>query len=165
MRRIVLAALLTLAPLAARAEVSLGLEATLAAPHLGIQRMPVSGHPLTATGDFGGDALLRLWFVGLGAAVDRNAGEEGRRFVSRSALGGFILEPLPFLRVELLGELGNADAGAGPVRFKGARHGLSLRVPKFPLRVGVWGLARWGLPDHAPGRPAYGLLFRAGIEL
>jgi hypothetical protein len=164
MRRIVVVTLLALAPLAARAEVSLGLEAAIAGPHLGVHQLPVTREPLTATGDVGGDALLRLGFVGLGAAFDRDVGEDGKRFATRSALGGFVLDPLPFLRVELLGELGTADAGAGAVRFRGARHGLSLRVPKFPLRVGVWGLARWGLPERRPG-PAFGVLFRAGIEL
>jgi hypothetical protein len=165
MRRLAAVALLAFAPLVARADVTLGLEATLSGPRVGMQRVPGSSQPLTATGDFGGDLLLRLGVVGLGAALDRNVGEGATRFSTRSVMGGLMLDPLPFVRLELLGELGNADAGSGLVRFTGARPGLSLHVPGFPLRVGVWGLARWGLPDRAPGKPAYGAMFRAGIEL
>lgn len=162
---VALLALLALAPLAARGEITLGLEATLSAPRLGVRQVPGSTEPLTAAGDIGGGALLRLGFLGLGAALDRNVGSAGARLSTRSAMGGLVLDVLPFVRLELLGELGNADGPGGLSRFRGARPGLSLRVPAFPLRVGVWGLARWGLPGEPAGRPAYGALFRAGIEL
>jgi hypothetical protein len=164
MRRIVVALAVALAPLAARAQVSLGLEATLSAPRLGVTRVPGSSEPLTAAGDVGGSALLRLGFLGLGVAVDRNAhGRGGAPRNERSAMGGLVTDLMPLVRLELLGELGYADGPTGLVRFRGVRPGLSAKLPELPLRLGVWGLARWGLPG-APTGPAYGLLFRAGVE-
>jgi hypothetical protein len=166
MRKLVLVLALAAAPLAASADVSLGVEVTLAAPRLGMDRVPRSDLPLNATGDLGGSVLLRFWGLAIGAAADRTLGDRQARLTTMSAMGGLAFELLPFLRLELLGEVGRADLAGdalGETRFYGARPGLSLKVPVFPVRVGAWGLARWGLPGAGPG-PAYGILARAGLE-
>jgi hypothetical protein len=38
-----------------------------------------------------------------------------------------------------------------------------VKLPALPLRLGLWGLARWNLPDAGPGA-SYGLLGRVGLE-
>jgi hypothetical protein len=163
MRRIVLAVAVLLAPCAARADVSIGIEATLSAPRLGISRVPGSTEPLSAAGDLGGNILVRLHLLGFGVAAERTVHGTGR-LDTRSAMAGLVTDLLPIVRLELLGELGNADSPDGLARFRGARPGLSLKAPGIPLRVGVWGLARWGLPGKSSG-PSYGMLARVGIEL
>lgn len=167
MRKAIVVLALAAIPLAARGVVSLGVEATLAAPRLGMERLPGSERPLVATGDLGGSVLLRLGPLAAGVAVDRTLGEDAGRLSTRSAMGGLALDLLPFVRMELLGEIGVADLSgdaAGEVRFAGARPGLSLKLPAFPLRLGVWGLARWGLPGVPAGEPSFGILARAGLE-
>jgi len=169
--------LLALACLAAApravAEVSLGLEATVGAQRLGIQRMPAAGDPLTSMGDLGATMLLRAGPVALGAAAEGNFARGGLERFNASVLGGLVADLLPVLRLELLGEVGAANlrgeadlrsAAAGNWdRFYGFRPGLSAKLPFLPLRLGVWGLARWGMPG-APSGPSLGLLGRAGIE-
>ena len=90
-----------------------------------------------------------------------------------SALAGLGVD-VAMLRLEVLGELGvlnlrsRADldlAAAGRdefVRFHGVRPGLSAKLPLLPFRLGLWGLARWGLPGTSG--PAYGMLGRIGLE-
>jgi hypothetical protein len=168
MRKVLVVLALAAAPLVAPAEVSLGVEVTLAAPRLGMERLPGSERPLVASGDLGGSVLLRLGPLALGAAAERTLGSETARLTTKSAMGGFALDLLPFLRMELLGELGVADVaddGAREARFYGARPGLSVKLPAFPLRLGLWGLARWGLPGAPPGEPSFGILARAGLEI
>jgi hypothetical protein len=168
MKRVLVVVALAVAPVAARPDMfSLGIEGTIGAPRLGMDRMPGSREQLVTTGDVGGSVLLKLGPLALGGAADRSTGHASARLSTRSAMGGLALDLLPFVRLELLGEVGLADlAGdaAGSTRFYGARPGLSLRLPVLPLRVGVWGLARWALPGQKPGQPSYGLLARAGIE-
>jgi hypothetical protein len=167
MRKAIVVLALAAAPLAARGVVSLGVEATLAAPRLGMERLPGSERPLVAAGDVGGSVLLRLGPLALGAAMDRTPGEDAGRLSTKSAMGGFALDLLPFVRMELLGEIGVADLSrdaARETRFYGARPGLSLKLPAFPLRLGVWGLARWGLPGFPANEPSFGILARAGLE-
>ena len=77
MTRVLLALALAAAPLAAQATVSLGVEVTLAAPRLGMDRLPGSERPLVAAGDLGGAALLRLGPLALGVAADRTRGFKG----------------------------------------------------------------------------------------
>jgi hypothetical protein len=91
-----------------------------------------------------------------------------------SGLAGLALDVLPILRVELLGEIGAAnlrpreDLGTAVGRewstFYGARPGVSLKLPVLPVRLGVWGLARWGLPGTTSSDPALGMLGRVGID-
>ena len=167
MRRLFVALALALAPAATLAQISLGVEATLAAPRLGMERMPGSREPLGAAGDIGGAVLLRLGPLGLGASMERDRGRSAEQLSVRSAMGGIVADLLRLVRLELLGEIGVADLAGdaeGSTRFRGFRPGLSLKLPAFPLRLGVWGLARWGLPGASSG-PSYGLLARAGIEL
>jgi hypothetical protein len=168
MKKVLVVMALAATPLVTPAVVSLGVEATLAAPRLGMDRLPGSQRPLVATGDLGGSALLRLGPIGLGVAAERTLGDETARLTTKSAMGGFVLDLLPFLRMELLGELGVADLArdsAAETRFYGARPGLSLKLPAFPLRLGVWGLARWKLPGAPAGEPSFGILARAGLEI
>jgi hypothetical protein len=168
MKKVLVVLALASAPLVARAEVSLGVEVTLAAPRLGMDTLPGSERPLAATGDLGAAALLRLGPLALGIAAERTLGSDTPQMTTKSAMGGFAPDLLPFVRMELLGELGVADVALdadGEARFYGARPGLSLKLPAFPLRVGVWGLARWGLPGAPPGEPSFGILARAGLEI
>lgn len=158
----------------ARAAVSLGLEATVGAEQLGVQRAPGSNEPLAPMGQLGGTVLLRVGSLAVGAAAGGYF--EGSRLerYDASGLAGFAFDVLPLLRLELLGELGAAslrsreDLGAAVAgewsTFYGARPGVSLKVPAFPLRVGAWGLARWGLPGTTSGEPALGMLGRVGVE-
>ncbi len=155
--------------------VSLGIEATLGAQRLGMTRAPGLDQPLLAMGDYGGTALLTFGSFALGAAAEGNFRGGALDRYDASALAGLVADLLPVLRLELLGELGAANlrtlsdaraaasGAAGWSRFYGFRPGLSAKVPVLPLRVGVWGLARWGLPGTGPG-PAYGMLGRVGLE-
>jgi hypothetical protein len=165
-------ACLSVAP-RALAQVSLGLEATVGAQRLGIERVPAAGEPLSAMGDLGATLLFRAGPVALGAAGEGNFVHGRLARFSASLLGGLAADLLPVLRLELLGEVGAANlrgeadlrsAAAGEwERFYGVRPGLSAKLPFFPLRAGVWGLARWGMPGVSGG-PALGILGRLGIE-
>ena len=176
MRVRVLVAVLTLfAAGAARAGVSLDLEATIGAQRLGLTRAPGTSQPLLPMGDLGGTVLLRAGPFALGAAAEGNLDRTGQvERYNASGLAGLATDLLPLVRLELLGEVGaanlrsTADAGEAAQgagtweRFYGVRPGLSVRTPVLPLRVGVWGLARWGLPGTGPG-PSYGMLGRIGL--
>ncbi len=154
--------------------VSVMLEATVGAQRLGMTRVPGSDRPLAASSDLGGTLLLRWGGLELGAAGEGDLGSGVARRFDASALGGLATD-LAFLRIEVLGEVGAAGlrsardvaaAAAGSsawTRFYGVRPGLSVGVPALPLRVGVWGLARWGLPGTGPG-PAYGMLGRVALQ-
>ncbi len=168
--RVLVASTLLAAAGAARAEgFSVGLEATVGGQHLGLTRTPVAQEPLLPMGDLGGALLLRAGGVELGAATEGNFDKGTLQRYDASLLGGLAIDVLAVLRVEALGELGAANLrdaasnGGGWNRFYGVRPGLSLGLPVLPLRVGVWGLARWGLPGTGGG-PAYGMLGRVGIE-
>ncbi len=157
----------------AAAEVSLGLEVTVGAQHLGMSRVPGSSEPLAGMGDLGAAMLLRLGPIGLGASADGNFDGRTLERFNASGMAGLVTDLLPALRLELLAEVGAADLrSAADVRtqissdwnrFYGFRPGLSLKLPFLPMRAGVWGLARWGLPGSGNG-PALGLLGRLGVE-
>ncbi|HET8540785.1 MAG TPA: hypothetical protein VFL83_13020 [Anaeromyxobacter sp.] len=157
----------------ARAQVSLGLELTIPAQRLGMTHAPGTDRPLAAMGDAGATLLLRAGPLGLGAGAEGFLSGGSVSRYDASLLGGLVADLLPVLRLELLGELGAANlqgvadlrrAAAGEMgRFYGVRPGLSAKLPGFPLRVGVWGLARWGMPGAGAG-PALGLLGRVGLE-
>lgn len=158
----------------ARAGVSLGIEATIGAEKLGVERAPVSNEALQPMGQLGGTLLLRVGSVAVGAAAGGYFQGSRLERYDASGLAGLALDVLPILRVELLGEIGAAslrtreDLGAAVAgewsTFYGARPGVSLKLPVFPLRVGVWGLARWGLPARTSDDPAIGMLGRVGID-
>lgn len=157
----------------ARADVSLGLELTLPAQRLGMEKVPGTARPLATMGDAGATMLIRAGFLGVGAAAEGTWAGGSLDHYDASLLAGLVTDLLPVLRFELLGELGAANLhGLGDLRhaaagdmghFYGVRPGLSAKLPVFPFRVGVWGLARWNMPDAGPG-PAYGLLGRIGLE-
>jgi hypothetical protein len=160
----------------ARAEgVTLGLEATIGGQHLGVRSAP-GVTQVSPMGDLGATALLTFGVFGVGAGAQGTFRRGSLERFDASALAGLAL-PLgtPLLRLELLGEVGAAnlrsarDAAAaargagGWDRFYGVRPGLSARVPFLPFRLGVWGVARWGLAGQGSG-PAYGLLGRVGVD-
>jgi hypothetical protein len=164
-----------LAATAVRADVSFDVEATVGAQRLGVTRAPGTNEALLPMGELGATLLLRGGPFAAGVAAEGNFGRVGmpERY-NASGLAGFATDLLPMVRLELLGELGAADLrsktdareaarGDGAwQRFYGFRPGLSARLPILPLRVGVWGLARWGLPGTGSG-PSYGLLGRIGL--
>ncbi len=156
------------------AGVSLGIEATIGAQHLGITRAPGMDQALAPMGDYGGTVLLTVGALALGAAAEGTYQAGRLQRFNASALGGFAVPLFPVVRLELLGELGAANlhsaddlraaAGSGSWdRFYGLRPGLSVKFPTLPFRFGAWGLARWGLPGSGKG-PEYGLLGRLGLE-
>ncbi len=171
--RLITVALLAAAAARASAQVSVGVEATIGGQKLGVERAPITHDTLVPMGDFGGTVLLKTGALALGAAAEGNWDHSTLQRYNASALGGLALDVLPVLRVELLGEYGAANLKSGTTlaaaeaagwsRFYGFRPGLSVKLPAFPLRVGVWGLARWGLPGTGPG-PSYGMLGRLGLE-
>jgi hypothetical protein len=173
--RLLTVALLAGAAATASAQVSVGVEATIGGQRLGVERAPITHDALVPMGDFGGTILLKAGALALGAAAEGNWDHSTLQRYNASALGGLALDVLPVLRVELLGEYGAANLRTGGdlasavaseggwSRFYGFRPGLSVKLPAFPLRVGVWGLARWGLPGTGPG-PSYGMLGRVGLE-
>lgn len=159
---------------AARAEVSLGIEATIGAEKLGVERAPFSGESLAPMGQLGGTVLLRVGSLAVGAAAGGYFQQTRLERYDASGLAGLALDVLPILRLELLGEIGAANLRAREdlateragewSTFYGARPGISLKLPAFPVRVGVWGLARWGLPGTTSSDPALGMLGRVGID-
>ncbi|WP_242338393.1 MULTISPECIES: hypothetical protein [Anaeromyxobacter] len=158
----------------ARAGVSLGVEATIGAEKLGVERAPLSNEALLPMGQLGGTVLLRVGTLALGAAAGGYFHRSQLERYDASGLAGLSFDVLPLLRIELLGEVGAAnlrtrsdlgEAVAGNwSTFYGVRPGVSLKLPVFPLRLGVWGLARWGLPGMDSHEPALGMLGRVGVD-
>jgi hypothetical protein len=161
---------------AARADdASIGIEATIGAQRLGLQHATVAHETLQPMGDLGATVLLRGDALELGVAAEGNFDHTTLQRYNASVLGGLGFDLVPVLRLEVLGEYGaanlrtTADVRAAATsdgswhRFYGVRPGLSVKLPAFPLRVGVWGLARWGLPGTTGG-PAYGMLGRIGLD-
>jgi hypothetical protein len=128
----------------------------------------------------GGSALLAIEGFAVGLGI-----EQGTRSLAFSpsaltvyALAGFVADALSAVRLELLGEIGkrdlqsldeislrNLNVAPGRETYIGLRPGISTRVPLFPFRLGVSGVARWGLAGGQPGSPTYGLVARMGVEL
>ena len=160
---------------AARADTSLAIEATIGAQRLGLQHATVAHETLQPMGDLGATVLLRGDALELGVAAEGNFDHTTLQRFNASLLGGLGFDVVQILRLEVLGEYGaanlrtTADVRAAATsdgswhRFYGVRPGLSVKLPAFPLRVGVWGLARWGLPGTTGG-PAYGMLGRIGLD-
>jgi hypothetical protein len=168
---VTIAALLGALPAAATAGVSL--EGTIGGQRLGVTRAPGTAEPLAPMGDLGGALLLRGGPLELGVAAQGRFDGGALASYDASALAGLAAD-VAVLRLELLGEvgvaelrsrgdLGDAARGAGGfARFAGLRPGLSAKLPLVPFRLGVWGLARWGLPGTSG--VAYGLLGRVAID-
>jgi len=158
-------------PFAAAAGVSL--EGTIGSQRLGGTRAPGDGDPLVPMGDYGAALLLHGGPLVLGFAAQGTFTRGDLTRYDASALAGLGTD-IALLRLELLGEVGvlnlrsRADldaAAAGSdsfVRFYGIRPGVSAKLPVLPFRLGVWGLARWGLPGA--GGVAYGLLGRIAMD-
>jgi hypothetical protein len=158
-------------PVPSRAGVSL--EATIGGQQLGVTRAPGEGEPLAPMGDYGAALLLKGGLLELGFAASGTFDDGSLDRYDASVLGGLGLD-VALVRLELLGELGVAnlrsrddlaDATGGDSsfeRFYGVRPGISARLPILPLRLGVWGLARWDLPGTEG--VAYGMLARVGID-
>jgi hypothetical protein len=154
---------------------SLGLEGTVGGQHFGVERAPGLERPLAPMGDAGAALLLRGGNLALGLAAEGNFDGTTLQRFNGSVLAGFAVDAFPAIRLELLGEIGAAnlrsvrdledEPGAGSwERFYGVRPGLSLRLPVLPFRLGVWGLARWGLPGSGDGADL-GVLGRIGFDL
>ena len=174
--RAVVVAVALLAAGSARAQAALDLEVTFGGRHLGLAA-PAAGDTAQPTGDLGATLLLVAGPLAIGAAAATTT--SGIRRYDASALAGLAFPVLPVIRLELLAELGAADlhsakdipaalggavtGEAGWHRFWGVRPGLSIHIPELPFRVGLWGLARWGLPGTGPG-PVWGVLGRIGLE-
>jgi hypothetical protein len=155
------------------AAAGVSLEGTIGSQRLGVTRAPGANEPLLAMGDYGATLLLRGGPLEVGFAAEGTFERGALARYNASALAGLGAD-VAMLRLEVLGELGvlnlrtRADldqAAAGGddfVRFYGVRPGLSAKLPLLPFRLGLWGLARWGLPGTRG--PAYGMLGRVGID-
>jgi hypothetical protein len=158
-------------PVPSRAGVSL--EGTIGSQRIGVTRAPADGEPLVPMGDFGATLLLKGGLLEIGFAAGGTFVDGALDRYDASALGGLGLD-VAVIRLELLGELGvvnlrsrsdlaDASSGDSPfTRFYGVRPGISAKMPLVPLRLGVWGLARWGLPET--DGVAYGMLARIGVD-
>ncbi len=119
----------------------------------------------------GGDLMLDLSGLGLGVLVDKTvSGSLGQPW-SGSILAGFLLDLLPSLRIEAVGEVGRRgrDFGnifdSGGAMFLGLRPGVSFRLIPTMLRVGVTGIVRWPTSNGDFGSPDYGIVGKVGFEL
>jgi hypothetical protein len=119
----------------------------------------------------GGDVLLDLSGLGLGVLVDKTvSGDFGQPWAG-SILAGFLLDLLPSLRLEALGEVGRRGRDFGDIfdsdgqTFLGVRPGVSVRLVPSMLRLGVTGIVRWPTSNGDFGSPDYGIVGKVGIEL
>ena len=120
----------------------------------------------------GGDALVNLEGLGLGASVDKTvSGSRGGQPWAGALMAGLVLEPAPVFRIEVLGELGRRGTDFGNIfdkggaTFIGFRPGVSIRLVPTALRIGVSGLVRWPTSNGDIGSPDYGILGRVGFEI
>src|SRR5690349_14906294 len=88
----------------------------------------------------GGDVLLELGGIGLGAAVDKTvSGSFGQPWAG-SLLAGFVI-PVAVIRLEVLGELGRRASNFGDIfsspgqTFVGVRPGVRFRLVPTPLNI------------------------------
>lgn len=168
--RIVAAAAVLTAAQAARANYSLNVEGFGGWENLRLDRGSV-GNAVSGregTGIFGGDVLLDLGGLGLGALVDKRT--SGADLWSGSILAGFLIDLLPSFRIEALGEFGRRGADFGDIfnsngfTFVGVRPGVSFRLVPSPLRIGVTGIVRWPTSNGDFGSPDYGVVGKVGVE-
>ena len=128
----------------------------------------ISGREGTAI--LGGDALLDLGGLGLGVAVDRIVSGTVEPWAG-SIVAGFLLDLLPSVRLNLLGEIGRRGQSfsnifdSGGATFVGVRPGFNVRLFPTPLRIGATGIVRWPTSGGSFGSPDYGFVGTVGFEL
>ncbi|BDG10485.1 hypothetical protein [Anaeromyxobacter paludicola] len=133
----------------------------------------VSDFVRDASGMVGGSALARLEGFGLGVGVDKTLNSGGPEPWAGFIMAGFLVDPLPSLRLELLGEVGRwGNSSFGDIfssdkgqMFLGVRPGVSFRLWPSPIRIGITGIVRWPTSGGEFGNPDYGAVGRVGFEL
>jgi hypothetical protein len=171
--RFVVAAVALAAASAARANTSLNLEGFGGWQDLRLSTQSV-GNAVggrEGTGIVGGDLVLNLSGLGLGVLVDKTvSGSFGRPWAG-AILAGLLLDVLPSLRIEAMGEVGRRGRDFGNIfdsdgaTFVGVRPGVSVRLLPTMLRVGLTGIVRWPTSNGDFGSPDYGIVGKVGIEL
>lgn len=122
------------------------------------------------TAIFGGDVLAKMGLFGLGLSLDKAVSGDVRPW-DGSIMAGILIDLLPSLRLEALGEIGRRGIDFGDMfgsaggTFLGLRPGVSFRLLPFPIRIGASGLVRWPTSGGDIGSPDYGIIARAGFEL
>lgn len=128
-----------------------------------------SHHGYEGTSIAGGDALVDFGGLALGLSVDDAAGGASRPWAG-SILGGVVLDVLPSLRLEALGEIGRRATSfhelfvSDGASFVGLRPGVSIRLWPSSVRLGVSGIARWATSTPEGRSPTYGIVGRIGID-
>jgi hypothetical protein len=127
-----------------------------------------AGHE--GTGIIGADVLGRMNWFGLGLSLDKTTNGNSGGPWAGAILAGFLIDPMPSLRLEALGELGRRAivfgdmfASAG-VTFVGFRPGVSLRLLPSAVRLGVSIPIRWNTSGGSFSSPDYGFVARVGFE-
>ncbi len=128
----------------------------------------VSGTEGTAI--VGGDVLGKLGLFGLGLSLDKTVSGSVQPWAG-SVMLGLLLDVLPSLRLEALGEAGRHGSSFGDMfgssgrTFLGLRPGVSFRLLPTPVRFGVTALVRWPTSGSDLGSPSYGFVGKVGLEL
>jgi hypothetical protein len=122
------------------------------------------------TAILGADVLGRIQGFGLGVSIDKtSSGDNGQPWAG-AVLAGFLIDPLPSLRLEALGEVGRRATAFGDMfnsngnTFLGFRPGVSLRLVPAPIRIGVSVPIRWNTSGGSFSSPDYGFVGRVGFE-
>jgi hypothetical protein len=154
---------------------SLTLEAYGGWQHLNINNAATSVANATTgnegTAIIGGDVLAKLTLFGIGLTLDKTVSGNGGQPWAGALLAGVVLDLLPSLRIEGLGEAGRLGRdfgdmfGSNGAWFLGLRPGVSFRLLPTPLRFGISGLVRWPTSGGDIGSPNYGIVGRIGLEL
>jgi hypothetical protein len=117
----------------------------------------------------GGDLMFRFGWVGIGVVVDKTLGGSVKPWSGAVDLG-FLIDPLPSLRLEALGEVGRYGPDFGDIfgsaggTFLGVRPGVSFRLVPAPIRVGVAVPIRWLTSGGDFGSPDWGFVGKIGFE-
>lgn len=119
----------------------------------------------------GGDVLFKAGLFGIGVALDKGI-SGGFQPWDGSVLLGLVLDVLPSLRLEALGEVGRRGLDFGDMfnsngqTFLGVRPGVSFRLEPTPIRFGVAVPVRWRTsgPGADFGSPDYSVVGRVGVE-
>jgi hypothetical protein len=122
------------------------------------------------TAILGADILGRMDVFGLGVSIDKTtSGSNGQPWAG-AVLAGFLIDPLPSLRLEALGEVGRRATAFGDMfnstgkTFLGFRPGVSVRLVPAPIRIGVSVPIRWNTSGGSFSSPDYGFVGRVGFE-
>ena len=128
----------------------------------------VSGNAGTAI--LGADVLAKMGLFGLGLSLDKAIAGDVQPW-DGSIMAGLLIDLLPSLRLEALGEIGRRAVDFGDMfgsaggTFLGLRPGVSFRLLPSPIRIGVTGLVRWPTSGSDVGSPDFGIIARVGFEL